>query len=166
MAQAGDYRAGVGNSRIDALTGIGNRRSDDEALAAELSRSRRRDGNVALLLLLLLDLDGFAALNEQAGQEAGDEALREVVRILSGGRLSDAAFRLEEDAFAMVLPGTDEEGATAAGKRIAARIAGSVLGGNRVRASWGVAAGEPSAEQLHEKAERRLREMKAAAPAG
>lgn len=164
MAQAGDYRAGVGNSRIDALTGIGNRRSYDEALAAELSRSRRRDGNVALLLLL--DLDGFAALNEQAGQEAGDEALREVVRILSGGRLSDAAFRLEEDAFAMVLPGTDEEGATAAGKRIAARIAGSVLGGNRVRASWGVAAGEPSAEQLHEKAERRLREMKAAAPAG
>lgn len=163
MAKAGGQPSGVAGSRTDPLTGLGNRRAYEEALAGELARSRRQDGNVALCLFAI---DRLAAVADELGEPARDAALCEIARILSSGRLTDAAFRLEDDEFAMVLPETDEDGARAAAARIASRIAETILGGGRLVVPWGVAAGELGPAELHEAAERRLREMRAAIPAG
>ncbi len=159
MAKSEDFRSEVGSSRTDPLTGLGNRRAYEEALAGELSRSRRQDGHVAVCLF---GVDP----REQVDPAALEEALCEVARILDGGRLTDAAFRLEDREFAMILPETDEDGARAAGGRISARLADTIMGGGRLRVSWGAAAGELGPAELHAKAEGRLREMRAGAPAG
>jgi diguanylate cyclase (GGDEF)-like protein len=153
MAQASDYRGEVRNSRTDPLTGLGNRRAYDEALAAEIARCRRHDGTVSLAIF---DLDGLGAVSDELGAAAVDEVLRGIAEILGRGRGSDAAFHLEAGQFAMVLPETDEDGAKSAATRISSRIGEAGLGGGRVRASWGIASGEPGAIEMHELAARRL----------
>ena len=55
-------------ARVDPLTGLPNRQSFNDALAAYLARK-------SPAALLLIDLDGFAALNTAYGHRAGDEVL-------------------------------------------------------------------------------------------
>ncbi|MEJ2578433.1 MAG: diguanylate cyclase, partial [Kineosporiaceae bacterium] len=59
-------------SRTDALTGVGNRRALDEELRAML-----RDGPLPMALVLV-DLDGFAQINDRYTELVGDEVLRRV----------------------------------------------------------------------------------------
>ena len=56
-------------TRVDALTGIGNRRAFDEQLVRELKRSEREGNPVALAMF---DLDHFKAYNDTYGHPAGD----------------------------------------------------------------------------------------------
>jgi diguanylate cyclase (GGDEF)-like protein len=158
LEQASDLPADARNGRTDPLTGLGNRRAYEEALAAEIARCRRHHGTVALAML---ELDGLDAIGEELGAAAADDALTGVAGILGSGRFSDAAFRLEDGRFAMVLPETDEAGAKSAASRIAARIADAGFGAGRVVVAWGVASGEPGAIEMHELAAKRLREMRA-----
>ncbi|SDN84605.1 diguanylate cyclase/phosphodiesterase [Klenkia soli] len=129
----------------DPLTGLGNRRTLDAALAGLPD-----DVPTALLLL---DLDSFHDVNDGLGHAAGDEVLRLQAARLTGdeeppGRV---AVRLEGDTFALVLPGTGPAGARAVADEMAARLRLPMhVGGTRVRltASVGVAvapAGQPSA---------------------
>ncbi|WP_121194721.1 putative bifunctional diguanylate cyclase/phosphodiesterase [Motilibacter peucedani] len=84
-------------SSHDALTGLANRRSFVELLGAELAAGR--DAAV-----LRLDLDGFKAVNDAAGQLAGDEVLREtahrVAELLAPGAV---LARLAADEFGVLL---------------------------------------------------------------
>jgi diguanylate cyclase (GGDEF)-like protein len=157
MTRSSDFRNEVRSTRTDPLTGLGNRRAYEEALAAEIARCRRHDGIVAIALF---QLEGFAETIDASGQDAADDAARAVARILSQGRFSDAAFRIEPDQFVMVLPETEEEGAKSAATRISSRIAEAV-GPGRISVAWGVGAGEPGAIEMHELAVKRLEEMKA-----
>src|SRR6185295_16838155 len=59
----------------DPLTGLANRRALERTLAAALGRAGARARSVGLMML---DLDGFKAINDTRGHAAGDEALREV----------------------------------------------------------------------------------------
>ena len=157
LAQAGDFQSAARNSRTDQLTGLGNRRAYDEALASEIARARRHDGDLSLCLI---DLDDFESVNEELGHPAGDEILRAVAEILGRGRFSDAAFRLEGDDFAVILPETDLAGAKAAAGRIAQRIGAAAPGGTTLTASYGVAEGGPGAIELHARAAEALAAMK------
>jgi diguanylate cyclase (GGDEF)-like protein len=56
----------------DALTGLLNRRGIDRALAQHVARGRRYGRQGALLVL---DLDGFKAVNDTLGHAAGDELI-------------------------------------------------------------------------------------------
>ena len=85
----------------DPLTGLANRRALERTLDASLSRAGARARSVGLLML---DLDGFKAINDTHGHAAGDEALREVARRLRRCvRERDLVARLGGDEFVVVL---------------------------------------------------------------
>lgn len=93
----------------DALTGLGNRKSFDESLLRELARVERHGGELSLLML---DLDGFKAVNDTHGHVVGDVLLRHFAELLkTTARTSDMVFRFGGDEFAVLMPETREEGA-------------------------------------------------------
>jgi diguanylate cyclase (GGDEF)-like protein/PAS domain S-box-containing protein len=98
-------------SRTDELTGLLNRR----AFLAELDGRMRRAGpRAAPAALLYIDLDNFKLVNDRAGHQEGDAALRAVARLLTGNtRPGDLVARLGGDEFALWLERTDEAAATA-----------------------------------------------------
>jgi len=96
-------------ARIDALTGLANRRAFDEQLQYCLALASREHRP---LTLAYLDLDDFKRINDEHGHAAGDRALRVVAHTLSQAvRRSDTVARLGGDEFALLLPGTDRAGA-------------------------------------------------------
>ena len=89
-------------SRRDFVTGLHNRRAFHEALAAEHSRSARKDRPIAVAMI---DLDHFKQVNDEMGHEEGDRVLLEVARTLQLHlRKSDFIARLGGDEFAVILP--------------------------------------------------------------
>ena len=104
----------------DYLTGLPNRARLMAALAA--ARSRAAEGDPSCVLLL--DLDGFKAVNDIAGHDAGDLLLVEVAdRLRATVRDRDLVSRLGGDEFAVVVrAGLDE--ATALAERIITELAG------------------------------------------
>jgi diguanylate cyclase (GGDEF)-like protein len=85
----------------DALTGLLNRRSGEQQLRRALQEAGAAGHCVAVGLL---DLDGFKAVNDSHGHEAGDWVLMEVAKRLCGGiRGSDSVARLGGDEFLLVI---------------------------------------------------------------
>jgi len=85
----------------DALTGVPNRRLLQTRLEDALGRARRHGTRLALAYL---DLDGFKAVNDMHGHEAGDRLLVEMCRRLSGClRETDTLARLGGDEFVLLL---------------------------------------------------------------
>jgi len=128
----------------DELTGLYNRGRFDELLAAEVERARRfPDQPVGLVML---DIDDFKKVNDTHGHQVGDEVLREVARVLrETSREIDSPSRYGGEELAVVLPGTDLEGAYDMAERVRAGIeavAVALPSGDdlRVTASFGAAA--------------------------
>jgi len=87
---------------LDPLTGLNNRRSGEQRLAEEISRSQRHGRP---LTILLLDLDGLKQLNDKFGHAAGDVLIRQfAARLSTAIRGSDLAVRLGGDEFLVLLP--------------------------------------------------------------
>ena len=87
----------------DPLTQLPNRSSLNEMIEMELWRSADTGSQFALLFL---DLDGFKAVNDSLGHDAGDELLKQVARrLLNSVRESDAVTRLGGDEFVVLLRG-------------------------------------------------------------
>ncbi len=92
-------------ANFDQLTGLANRSLFFDRLSREISRSRRSNKRVALLFL---DLDGFKAVNDIYGHDAGDGVLKEVSRRWSGCvREVDTIARLGGDEFAVIVANLD-----------------------------------------------------------
>lgn len=89
----------------DALTGIANRRSFEEALEREIARSVRTGEPVSLVML---DLDHFKQLNDTYGHQTGDDVLREVAQALMANcREMDLPARYGGEEFTVILPNCD-----------------------------------------------------------
>ena len=127
----------------DALTGLGNRYAYERRIAHECAR-RRRDGG--LLTLVLVDLDG----------PQGDGVRRTVAAVLQRWTRSiDGVYRVGEDRFALILPGSDGQ----SGHALTERIAGRLVDAHPLAASarFGVAqAGDENPELLYAAAEAEL----------
>lgn len=101
---------------VDGLTGLANRRSCEDTLAAELSRAERYP---APLAVVLADLDDFKDVNDRFGHQAGDVVLREFAALLRENlRDIDLAGRWGGEEFLLLLPGTDLEGAAQVAERV------------------------------------------------
>jgi diguanylate cyclase (GGDEF)-like protein len=100
----------------DELTGLSNRRRFQETLSSEVARSQRFAQGLGLVML---DIDNFKAVNDTYGHQQGDIVLREVARVLKeSSRAIDLPARYGGEELAVVLPGTDLEGAYDLAERV------------------------------------------------
>jgi diguanylate cyclase (GGDEF)-like protein/putative nucleotidyltransferase with HDIG domain len=89
------------DSLTDPLTGLPNRRSMFVHLSRELARAERLGTEVAIVVM---DVDGFKAINDTYGHSVGDHALREMALALQGElRPYDLCVRYAGDEFIVVL---------------------------------------------------------------
>ena len=102
---------------LDTLTKVPNRLSLERLLDAAIARSNE---NGHMLAVCFLDLDGFKAVNDQLGHQAGDELLIAAAgRIKRAVRESDAVIRLGGDEFVLLLGDLkDTQALSASMKRI------------------------------------------------
>jgi diguanylate cyclase (GGDEF)-like protein len=130
----------------DELTGLSNRRRFQETMSAEVERSKRFGQELGLVML---DIDDFKAVNDNYGHQQGDVVLREVAKILrASSREIDEPARYGGEELAVVLPGTDLQGAHNLAERVREGIEAlrlPILGDERaeplrVTASFGAAA--------------------------
>ena len=146
----------------DTLTGIPNRSRFEERLEREIEReSRYGDGGFALLFA---DIDHFKSINDSRGHMHGDEALKEVARLLAGQmRGIDTVARWGGEEFAALLPHTGPEEAQRVAERLRLTVEGAAIGAHHaVTISIGVTTFQPgeTAHTLFERADRALYQAK------
>ena len=137
----------------DALTGLPNRRAYDRAILQVGSHDVRSTA------VLLIDLDGFKAVNDEFGHRCGDEILTRVAGALRRRlRAGDQVARIGGDEFAVILTDVDAERAIIVAEALIEEIARSsrpdneLATGPTIWASIGIALHDPTNGQSHETA--------------
>ena len=103
-------------AHTDPLTGLANRLLLAERIELAVDGLEVSSPGIALLML---DLDGFKAVNDTYGHAIGDELLMMVARRLRGSlRPADLVARLGGDEFAVLLERVDHHQALAAAQRL------------------------------------------------
>jgi diguanylate cyclase (GGDEF)-like protein len=119
----------------DALTGICGRRPFRPHLEGLLDRA-----GTTPVALALLDIDEFKQVNDRLGHSYGDRVLVALADALQELRATDAPYRLGSDEFAILLPGADDDEASAVIQRVRRRFTVSTPG---ITFSCGIASASP-----------------------
>ncbi len=120
----------------DPLTGIANRRSLLSRIEYEIARHSRGGRGFAVVML---DLDGFKALNDRFGHLAGDDLLKDVASALERTiRAQDTVARIGGDEFCVLAPETDAAGIERLESRLTRSVERATAGVDALSASLGV----------------------------
>jgi diguanylate cyclase len=125
-------------SRVDELTGLHNLRALQEQLPTWLGPAARTGRRIAVMMM---DLDGFKAVNDRLGHGVGNELLKEVANLLRFAvRVGDEPFRFGGDEFVLLLSDADGAGAKVGANRIQDiyRSMGQTLRGTDVEISFSI----------------------------
>jgi diguanylate cyclase (GGDEF)-like protein len=152
-------------SRVDELTGLHNLRSLKEQLPSWLGPAARTGRRMALMMM---DIDGFKAVNDRLGHGVGNELLKEVANLLRFAvRVGDEPFRFGGDEFTLLLSDADGAGAMVVAQRIQDiyRTMGQTLRGTDVSVSFSIGIAVfpedgTSSEDLMERADAALLQAK------
>lgn len=94
-------------ANTDELTGLINRAGFNRAMSGRMATARKNDTPLALLLI---DLDGFKAVNDRCGHLKGDHVLQTIAGALQASYLADhVCARLGGDEFAVLTSGLDKQ---------------------------------------------------------
>jgi diguanylate cyclase (GGDEF)-like protein len=143
----------------DEVTGLYNRRFFSIRLEEEVSRYRRFNHSVSVVLV---DLDEFKAVNDELGHAAGDASLRDLAEILTRySRGINVICRYGGDEFAVLLVETSKAGARLYADRIRQVLSRHPFShGRRLTASFGIASlpedVPPTAEEIMRAADEAL----------
>jgi diguanylate cyclase (GGDEF)-like protein len=104
-------------SRVDALTGLFNRRHFHDYLQQVWQRAQHSGDDLAIIIL---DVDHFKKFNDRYGHQAGDVCLTRIAQAMKGclRQPGDLVARLGGEEFIAVLPQTNLTVAQAAAERI------------------------------------------------
>jgi len=134
----GRYQSAEERSSRDGLTGLANHRSFQEEIQREVARALRHGGSLSLAMV---DVDDFKVVNDRAGHRQGDEMLVQLSAILESGRLTDRAFRVGGDEFALILPRTGLGGALRLAEKVRASVGDEPFRGDGIDLAITMAAG-------------------------
>ena len=149
----------------DALTGLPNRRYALERMEQEWAAAHRHAGPLSCVLL---DVDGFKAINDRHGHDTGDAVLRHVAAVLrKNARVHELICRIGGEEFLVICPESGLDEAFRCAERLRSALAGTLPPGlgAPVTASIGVASndtGAASAADLLKMADRAMYRAKAA----
>lgn len=135
-------------SQTDGLTLATSRVAFEELLARDVSRARRFEQPLSLVLL---DVDGFRALNATRGEAIGDAVLQKVTHAIRHQlRRQDVLARIGDDEFGITLPEVRQQEAAAIAEKLKSAVAAVILpterGDVRVTVSAGVVTLRPGEE--------------------
>lgn len=100
----------------DTLTDLLRRPELEQHLTLETTVASHTDSPVALVMV---DIDDLSRVNREHGRTQGDRVISRVARLIRAKvRVEDAVFRYGGEEFALVLPGTDADGALATAEKI------------------------------------------------
>lgn len=147
------------NAAYDGLTGLANRRSAYDSLAAMIARSRRTRTPLGVVMF---DLDRFKQVNDNHGHAAGDEVLRSVATTLRDTvRDTDICARVGGEEFVVLLPDAGLGDARLVAERLLLRLRAHEIAAidSSVTASFGIAELQPAdatAENLLHRADQAM----------
>lgn len=108
--------AGLGETRTDVVTRVGNRKCLDETLKTMLGMYGRMG---TIFSIAVFDIDHFTEINAERGHTGGDKVLQLLATTLDEcSRETDVVARFDGAEFVVVLPGTDLVGAARFGERM------------------------------------------------
>ena len=120
-------------TREDALTGLPNHRVMLESLDQALAR--RRSG---VVVLALVDLDGFREVNDTHGRSGGDALLKNIAERLQTGLPAGAQFgRFDDDEFAVIMSSDDTQTASALAEALRVSLQRPIF----MEQNWQISAG-------------------------
>ncbi len=109
----------------DQLTGLYNRRFLDEYVASVVSRARRSDKTVGILML---DLDHFKQVNDDYGHKIGDKILKGVSRIITGAvRSADMVIRYGGEEILVILMDASVGNALEVAEKIRSKVENTTI---------------------------------------
>jgi diguanylate cyclase (GGDEF)-like protein len=125
-------------TREDALTGLPNHRVMLEILDKALAR--RRSG---IVVLALIDIEGFREVNDTHGRAGGDALLRNIAERLHASLPAGAQFgRFDDDEFAVIMSSEDRQTASALAEALRASLQRPIF----MEQNWQISAGIGSAQ--------------------
>ncbi len=114
----------IGEIRHDPLRGLASRRTLEEVLVNHFAMLHRYELGFAVVVF---DLDHFHRINEERGTAEGDRLIQRAARLLEDVvRETDIAVRYGGEAFVVLLPNTNLNGACALAERWRSRIEGQL----------------------------------------